>query len=121
MSLSVHVWVVDETEPGKVRVLAAPPGASTLAGFEATRTKLWGSPVVRSLGVSLLPQLAEGDLWVSNDQVEAFAAECALVLANRAAIASASGYDEDYIESRLTNMVDAARRALDAHGGVVVW
>ena len=121
MSLSVDVWVVDETEPDKIRVLAVPSDASDLAGFETTRTKLWGSPVVRSLGVSLLPRLADGDLWVSNDQVEAFAAECALVLANRTAIASASGYGEEYIESRLANMVDAARRALDAHGGVVVW
>ena len=121
MTLSVDVWVVDETEPDKIRVLAVPPDASDSAGVETTRTELWGSPAVRSLGASLLPRLAEGDLWVSNAQVEAFAAECALVLANRTAIASASGYGEEYIEFRLTNMVDAARRALDVHGGVVVW
>jgi hypothetical protein len=36
-------------------------------------------------------------------------------------ITSAAGYGEDYIEVRLTNMLIAARRALQAGGGVVVW
>jgi hypothetical protein len=121
VTLSVDVWVVDETDTGKIRILEVPEGDSDLAGFEVTRTKLWGSPVVRSLGAALLPQLAEGDLWVSHDLVEAFAAECARLLANLAMIAAASGYGEDYVQVRLTNMLVAARRAFQVGGGVVVW
>lgn len=121
MSLSVDVWVVDETRPSGIRILGVPVGASDLAGFESTRTRLWGSPAVRSLGAVLLPRLATAHLWLSGDEVMAFAAECALLLAHRTMLASASGYDEDYLEARLTNMVDAAGRALEVGGGVVVW
>ncbi|GAA4608002.1 hypothetical protein GCM10023107_84390 [Actinoplanes octamycinicus] len=117
----MDVWVADEAGPDKICILEVPSGHSDLAGFERTRTELWGSPVVRSLGAAFLPRLAEGDLWLANDEVEAFAAECALLLTNRTKIASTSGYREDYIHGRLTNMVDAARRAIQACGGVVVW
>jgi hypothetical protein len=121
VSLSVNVWVVDETDPDKIRILEVPDGRSDLAGSERTRTELWGSSFVRSLGAAFLPQLVGGDLWLAHDEVEAFAAECALLLANRTMIASASGYRADYIHGRLTNMVDAAHRAIQAGGGVVVW
>jgi hypothetical protein len=120
MTLSVDVWVVDETEPEKIRILEGSIPGSDLAGVETTRTELWASTAVRSLGAVFLPQLAEGNLWVSNDEVEAFATECTRLLANRTMIASKSGYGEDYIQFRLTNMVHAARRALQAGGGVVV-
>lgn len=76
--------------------------------------------LLSSLGAEFLPQLADGDLWVSEDEVESFAVECALLLANCAVIAVASGYEEDYIQFRLTNMIDAAHRAREAGGGVVV-
>lgn len=121
VTLTVDVWVVDETCPGGVRILEVPAGASDLAGFEKTRTDLWGSAVVRSLGAEFLPQLAGSDLWVNHEEVEAFTAECSLLLANGALIAAAVGYGEDYIRFRLANMVDAARRAGRAGGGVVVW
>jgi hypothetical protein len=121
VSLSVDVWVPDESAPGGTRVLDVPEGSSDLAGFESTRTGLWGSPAVRELGAVLLPRLARGDLWLSGDEVGAFAAECALLLAHRAMLAAASGYDEGYLVARITNMADAAARALRVGGGVVVW
>lgn len=120
MTLSVNVWVwADESRDG-IRFLEFPTDGSDLAGTEVTRTGLWGSPVVRSLGAIFLPRLADGDLWVSDDEVEAFIAECDLLLANLATIASALDHREDYIRFRLTNMINAGRRALQAGGGVAV-
>jgi hypothetical protein len=121
VSLTVDVWIVDRAHAGGRRILGVPPDASDLAGFERTRTTLWGSAAVRALGAALLPLLADGDLWVAAEEVEAFAAECALLLDERAAIADATGYGQDYIEFRLANMIGAAQRARLAGGGVVVW
>ena len=121
MTLTVDVWIVDDEHPGGTRILAVPEGVSDLAGFERTRSELWGLAAVRSLGAAFLPQLADSDLWVGIDEVEAFAAECAVLLANLPVIAAASGWGEDFIKFRLTNMADAARRARQAGGGVVVW
>ncbi|MEU4689101.1 hypothetical protein [Actinoplanes sp. NPDC023714] len=119
MSLAVDVWTVGDD--GESHVLDVPPGVSDLAGFESCRTGLWGSPAVRSLGAVFLPRLAHGDLWVANEDVAAFAAECDLVRAHSAALAEATPYDDDYIRARLTNILAAASRATRLGGGVVVW
>lgn len=121
MSLTVDVWVVDQEKVSGRRILDVPPNASDLAGFERTRRTLWGTAAVRSLGAAFLPRLADGDLWVDVDEVAAFAAECAMLLAERAAITAATGYGEDFLEFRLANMIAAAQRARSAGGGVVVW
>jgi hypothetical protein len=117
----VDVWVVDEKSASGRRILDVPDGVSDLAGFERTRTTLWGSAAVRALGAEFLPRLAGDDLWVGVDEVAAFAAECELLLAHLPALCAGCGYGEDYLAFRLSNMVAAARRATAAGGGVVVW
>src|SRR5262245_19919285 len=47
-----------------------------LAGAEAWRTTVWGAPAVFRRGARFLPELAQGDLYVENDELAAFAAEC---------------------------------------------
>ncbi|MEU3356583.1 hypothetical protein, partial [Streptomyces sp. NPDC037389] len=73
----MHVLVVDAD--GRRRILDAPDDRDESAGFENRRTRVWRSPVVRSLGAVLLPDLAERDLEVPPDQVPALLSECLLL------------------------------------------
>ncbi|MFB4315497.1 hypothetical protein [Actinomadura sp. 21ATH] len=119
MSLLVDVFVTDET--GERVVLDSPAGGLDLAGHERTRTLLWGSAAVRELGARHLPVLATEDLWIEPGEIEGFLAECELVRANIPAIAARTDRREDYIASRLDNIIGAARRARELGGGVVIW
>ena len=53
-----------------------------MAGVERARQTLWGSEAVRRRGAKFLPQLAESDLWVAPEDVEAFATEVRDLLAD---------------------------------------
>ncbi|GAA4574810.1 hypothetical protein [Planotetraspora kaengkrachanensis] len=119
MSLTVDVFVI--LEDGRREVLDVPQDASDLAGHERTRTVVWGSPVVRSLGARFLPSLADSDLWLEPDLLDDFAAECAMLLGHLPAIAAETGWRDDYIRHRLGNMTDAVARARSVDGGIVIW
>ncbi|MFI1176788.1 hypothetical protein [Streptomyces melanogenes] len=125
MSLLVHVFV--EAADGTRDYLDAPDGVSETAGFERWRTSVWGSPMVRSLGARFFPRLAEDDLYVEPDEVVAFLDECALLTSHVSLIVAGMGPDRGAEEhtynltSKLANISDAARRAVQAGGGVVIW
>ncbi|MCX4731946.1 hypothetical protein [Streptomyces sp. NBC_01363] len=59
MTLLVHTFVYDESE--KLRLLDDPEDGSDMAGFESSRTKLWGSECARRLGARFFPE-ASGPL-----------------------------------------------------------
>lgn len=117
VSLTVTVFVTDEN--GNVLYLDSPPG-SDLAGGERTRQTLWGSAFVRSLGARFLPRLdtTDGFVFVLPDEVPEFLNECAMIWENVPLIATNTDHDEDYIRSRLVNIMMAARRAHENAGGV---
>jgi hypothetical protein len=121
VSLDVYVWVPNDQDPGGTRIIDPPEGDSELAGFERTRTRLWGSEAARRFGATFLPRLAVSDLWVQPGEVELFTQECALLMSNLAVLSDASGYDEDYVGARLRNIIRAAERARQVGGGIVVW
>jgi hypothetical protein len=115
------MWIYDRDEPDVYRIPDAPEGATQAAGPEVARTTLWGSGAARHLGATFLPQLAEGDLRVQPDDVEAFADECAVLAANLGVLSATSGFDENRIAGYLRNLVSAADRARQAGGGVLIW
>ncbi|MEV5596736.1 hypothetical protein [Streptomyces sp. NPDC052496] len=131
MSLSVDVFVI--RADGGRDWLDVPPGTSDLAGFESWRRTVWGSPVVRSLGARFLPRPADSDCDVQPHEVGEFAEECLLLRAHLETIvravqgADGSAPPRTYeallqvLGQRLDNIVDAARRAREAGGGVIVW
>ncbi|MFI0357931.1 hypothetical protein [Actinomadura sp. 9N407] len=119
MSLLVDVFVMNEA--GERVLLDSPADGSHLAGHERMRTMLWGSEAVRELGARYLPVLADGDLWVDPGDVPSFLSECELIRTNIPALAAATERSEEYISFRLNNIIQAARRAIDLGGGVVVW
>ncbi|MET9559100.1 MULTISPECIES: hypothetical protein [Streptomyces] len=118
MSLSVDVYV--PRAEGGIEVLDVPPGRSDAAGPEQWRTEVWGSEPVRSLGARFLPRLATEDLTVAPDEMPAFLAECALIRTQLARLASTL-VPADAVSRRLDNIVDAARRASDIGGGIIIW
>src|SRR4051794_36180281 len=77
VTLCVDVFVYDEND--NLRVLPVPEGSYDLAGFESWRQEVWGSAATIALGAHFLPQLDGSDLYVQPDEVDAFAAECALL------------------------------------------
>ncbi|MET9659200.1 hypothetical protein [Streptomyces sp. NPDC006510] len=119
MTLLVHTFVYDE--PEKWRLLDDPDDGSDMAGFESSRTKLWGSEHARAIGARFFPELAAGDLYVQPEDVEDFLAECELLRRHTAQLGAHSGYGEDYVADRLANITRAALRARSVGGGVLVW
>ncbi|MET9951962.1 hypothetical protein ABZ135_10505 [Streptomyces sp. NPDC006339] len=125
MSLVVKVFLVGAN--GKMRVLDVPDGCGDSAGFESWRTDVWGSDAVRSLGAAVLPLLSEGDLYVPPYGVDTFLSECLMLRENLERIVQGTQpvrtveEHRSAIEQRLSNLTDAARRAREVGGGVLVW
>ncbi|WP_267714114.1 hypothetical protein [Streptomyces sp. CoH17] len=125
MSLTVHVFVLDAD--GRRQVLDAPDDAYESAGFEDWRARVWGSPVVSSLGAVLLPVLAERDLEVPPCQVPALLRECLLlrekleeIVANTEPVRTVAEH-RSAIDDRLRTLVEVAGRAQATGGGVIIW
>ncbi len=53
-----------------------------MAGVERARQTLWGSEAVRRRGAKFLPQLAESNLWVAAEDLDAFESEVRTLLAD---------------------------------------
>ncbi len=119
MSLLVHTFV--HGPDGGRDFLEDPESGATLAGFESTRTQLWGAETVRALGARFFPTLHGGDLYVEPDEIDAFLAECEMLRPHLARLAARSGYELRYVTHRFGNIVAAAVRAKARNGGIVVW
>jgi hypothetical protein len=53
-----------------------------MAGVERARWELWGSEAIRKRGAKFLPQLADSNLWVTPEELDAFVAEVQWLLAD---------------------------------------
>jgi hypothetical protein len=119
MSLLVHTFVYDAD--GGYDFLEDPEHGGTLAGFESTRVRLWGSEAIRALGSRFFPQLNGGDLYIERDEIEEFLTECEALRPKLDHLAQQGGYDADYVTKCFGNIVAAALRAKAEGGGIVVW
>lgn len=117
MTLVVHAYRRGPT--GEMILLDEPPAPphNDLGGFEAWRTHVWGSPVAQDLGLTLLPTLAETDVFAEGPDLDRLDRELDLVLAHLSAFAA----DPDSLRFRLENIREAIRlaRRVDA-GGVYI-
>ena len=95
--------------------------SETLAGIEICRTALWGHEAARSLGLTLLPSLAETDIWVEGDDLDRLEWEVQTILANLGRLEKETGCGADYIQVRSGNILRAIARARGVGGGVVIW
>jgi len=119
MTLLVHTFVYNAD--GECNFLEDPGYANTLAGFESTRSRLWGSEAIRSLGARFFPRLDGDNLQVEPDEIDDFLNECEAVRPHFDHLAERTGYDADYIAARFNNIVTAALRAKTESGGIIVW
>lgn len=119
MSLSISIFATDtgSGEPGLPTLIEGPRG---LAGVERTRTMLWGSEVVTTLGARFLPRLAHEALWISNTELDDFAKECKLLLEHAQLLGKATPWDEVYISRCLRNFIEAVASARQVGGGIVI-
>jgi hypothetical protein len=90
-----------------------------MAGVERARWKLWGSEAVKQRGAKFLPQLAESDLWVAPEELEAFMAEVRGLLADVDRLRAELGRGPDcLLPHYLHNFLRAAEYARTWGGSV---
>jgi hypothetical protein len=93
-----------------------------LAGHEVARVQLWGAPIMHQLGLTLLPQLANGQpLIVENAaQLDQLATEARIVLDNIVLITDNTTYPKDrhILIQRAENILYAAMNAQAYNGRV---
>ncbi|MEV8629269.1 hypothetical protein [Streptomyces sp. NPDC051079] len=121
MSLNVDTYVYEPN--GEWTLLDDPDDdySRTMAGFERSRSKLWGSEAVRALGARFLPRLDGSDLKVEPGDIDAFLAECEALRPHVDHLGEVSGYGNEYVARCLDNIVAASVRAKAERGGVIVW
>lgn len=119
MSLLVHTFVYDAD--GGHDFLEDPEYGETLAGFESTRTRLWGGEAIRALGSRFFPRLCDADLYVERSDIDDFLTECEALRPHLDSLARQGGYEVDYVTKRFNNIVGAAVRAKAHSGGIVIW
>ena len=88
-----------------------------LAGFESWRCSVWDAPAVRELGLTLLPSLAEGDVYAEGPDLEVLRRELDRLAADLPRIAAAVAVDPDAMAFRRDNMRAAAARARGVAAG----
>ena len=90
-----------------------------MAGAEQARWNLWGAEAVKRRGAAFLPKLAESDLWVTPDELEAFVAEVRCLLGDVEGLRVELGRRPDCgLPHYLDNFLRAAEYAAARDGGV---
>jgi hypothetical protein len=132
MTVTVNVYTC--APDGRLKIVHSEDHSQELAGFESWRTSVWGSEAVRRLGLQLLPSLAEGDLYASDDLLDRLDIEVRQLqeslrlvvdelLANGVHVV-ANGDPYETVAFRLANIAEAVRLARsipEGAGGVVIW
>lgn len=125
MSLDVSVYIFDET--GQRQWVRQVEGWRTAAGPEVWRTTVYGSEEAHSLGLTLLPSLAEGDIDVQGEELNRLGEEINLLIQNVALFAAippplvrALKEERDEILARFTNIANAVTEAKELNGGVEI-
>jgi hypothetical protein len=119
MSLLVNVFTRDDL--GKMVFLDADDHSQELAGFEVFRKTFYGGEAARSLGMRLLPSLAEGDLYAEGDDLPRLQDEANRILQNIDLFTDEAAAEREVLRFRVQNIVNAIVRAKKANGGVVIW
>jgi hypothetical protein len=91
-----------------------------LAGFEVCRTTLWGSEAARALGLTLLPSLADTDVYAEEEDLNRLEIELATLRNALALVVERTGYREDFIRQRVDNIAEAVAVAREQNGGVYI-
>lgn len=122
MTMTVCVYT-GEWHSSDYKILEPRPSDNyMLGGFEAWRKELWGSDVIRSLNLKLLPALSRGE-WVHAEgkALDIFESDVRTVQANAKLITQHVQIDEYSIMATTNRYLEAIARARSVDGGVVIW
>jgi hypothetical protein len=90
-----------------------------MACVERARLELWGSEAVRRRGATFLPKLAESDLWVAPEDLDAFEREVRSLLCDVDGLRAELGRSPDCtLTDYLNNFIRAADYARSRGGGI---
>lgn len=118
MSLNVSVWT-SSPDGGEVHVDLGPGGG--MIGFESYRAELWGAPVMRELGLALLPSLgSEWGFTVREDGLDELRHEARTVRDAAGQIEAATGIPADKVRFYAENLLHAVASARETRGSVHV-
>lgn len=119
MTLSVHAYT--RKEDGGMEFIEPAESFQDMAGFESFRTEFYGSKAARVLGLTLLPALANADLYLSPEELPTLEAETQLILQNVDQFTEEAGKDSERLSFYLHNILNAISLAKQANGHVVIW
>lgn len=112
MTLAVLAYAIDQTSE---QVIFWPDDSDKprnhLFGFEVCRCDLWGAPIMLSLGLTILPRLADTDLFCENESLIDLSDETRIILNNVEIISQNTHYDFKFIEFRVLNLIHAIGKA----------
>jgi hypothetical protein len=119
MSLLVNAYT--RGDGGEMVILEPNDHSEELAGFEVFRKTFYGGQTARSLGLRLLPILADADLYVEGRDLEILQAESKLVVQNIYRFVEEAAAETERLRFYMQNILNAIARARTVNGGVVVW
>ncbi len=120
MSLLVNTYTRNAAD--EIDILEPEDDSQELAGFESYRKTFYGCQAALSLGLQLLPSLANGDLYCEGNDLERLRYEANVVLQNiKLFTEDAVPHSESSLQFRIHNILTAINRAQAVHGGVVMW
>src|SRR5262249_13946777 len=109
-----------DAKTDEIHWLEAESASLESGGFESCRQELWGSATAKRLGLTLLPMLAEQDLYAEGDTLLQLESEAQIIHQSVDMLAKDTGYPADFIAQRTRNILTAVAKAV-ARGGVVIW
>ena len=113
MTLSVIAYLPNDD--GSTIDLIEIGSPESMAGPESFRNSFYGSAEMRSLGATLLPVLAQSDLWVEADELGQLEKEVQAALIHF----QTHDHSETYTH-RLQNVLAAIDLAIEKNGGVYI-
>jgi len=115
MSLWITVEVRDEH--GNRQPIDFEPDNLHLGGFESSRYEFWGHPVMRELGLAILPMLGDGfNLAIEGEELDDLAQEAYMIQENADQIIAATQHNEDFVIFHTNNVLHAVEEAKRVDG-----
>lgn len=92
-----------------------------LAGPERWQTEMYGSPVARSLGLTLLPSLSEQDIYAQGEDLDVLGREIETPIQNIGLLVSDRQDQWESVLFDFRNIANAVTEAKSLNGTVVIW
>ena len=125
MSLSVCLYRrEDDGSTTELELDPSPGGDPALGGPESWRKTLWGGPLTRRIGCTVLPSLDGSEIRVSGETIVALIEDVRLIQAHVDEAAAVVGRPADNISFYFENIRRAAEKAIamnDPRVEVVIW